>query len=331
LQSPSIKSVLSKLITLTGERETHSLEISLAQTLFDLVAPGAVVIYRALNIEQHIFSATLIDGAPFQEIIPRPLLYALEKCIKSGDVCQYEEKDKALVMLYPLKSSKNEPVAVVAIESPEHESQLREVTGMLLQIYQNFMELMNDNERDTLTGLLNRKTFERKIGKVITRIQHLSNREEDHVEHKQFFAIFDIDHFKNVNDQYGHLVGDEVLLRFSQLMTLNLRDKDMLFRFGGEEFVGVFECRNVDEMRMVLERFRGKIEVFPFPQVGQVTISTGFTEISGFDVSSQIIDRADVALYYAKNHGRNQVSNYEELVETGLLQENKIEGDIELF
>jgi diguanylate cyclase (GGDEF)-like protein len=105
----------------------------------------------------------------------------------------------------------------------------------------------------------------------------------------------------------------------------------MLFRFGGEEFVGVFECRNVDEMKMVLDRFRGKIEVFPFPQVGQVTISTGFTEISGFDVSSQIIDRADVALYYAKNHGRNQVSNYEELVEAGLLQENKIEGDIELF
>jgi len=331
LQTPSIKSLLSRLITLTGQRESNSLELSLAKTLFDLAAPSAIVIYRTLNIEQHLFSATLIDGAPFQQIIPKPLLQALEKCIKSGNVCQYAEQDKALVMLYPLKSSKNEPVAVVAIESREHESEFREVTGMLLQIYQNFMELMSDNERDTLTGLLNRKTFERKIGKVITRIQHLSNREGDHEEHKQFFAIFDIDHFKQVNDQYGHLVGDEVLLRFSQLMTQSLRDKDMLFRFGGEEFVGVFECHNLDEMHTVLDRFRTKIEVFPFPQVGRVTISSGFTEISGFDVSSQIIDRADVALYYAKNHGRNQVCNYEALVAVGLLQENKLEGDIELF
>ncbi|MEZ0231707.1 MAG: GGDEF domain-containing protein [Methylophilaceae bacterium] len=331
MQSPSIKDVLGKLISLTGERDTNSLEISLAQTLFDLVAPGAVVIYRAVNIDKHIFSATAIGDEAYDGMIPDSLLQALEECARTAKCVSYKGDGALPVELYPLMCAKSQPLAVVAIESTQHEKHFHEVTEMLLQIYQNFIGLINDNERDTLTGLLNRKTFERKIGKVITQIQNSSKRKDDQSSRQYFLAIFDIDHFKHVNDQYGHLIGDEVLLLFSQLMTQGLRDKDLLFRFGGEEFVGVFECLNAAEMQMVLDRFREKVGAFSFPQVGRVTISTGFTDISGFDVSTQLIDRADLALYYAKNHGRNSVYRYETLIESGELQESKIESDIELF
>jgi len=331
LQSPSIKAVLSRLIDLTSERDTNSLEITLAQTLFDLVAPGAVVIYRAINTDKGLFSATAIGEESFGGDIPDALAKALKECARSGKPQTCAHEGAVPVMLYPLLCAKNQPLAVIAIEAPDKEKPLHDVTDMLLQIYQNFIALINDNERDTLTGLLNRKTFERKIGKVIAQIQNSSKRKDDQSGRQYFLAIFDIDHFKHINDKHGHLIGDEVLLLFSQLMTQGLREKDLLFRFGGEEFVGVFECLNAAEMQMVLDRFRDRVATFPFPQVGRVTVSSGFTAISGFDVSAHLIDRADVALYYAKNHGRNRVCHYEALIESGELQENKIESDIELF
>jgi diguanylate cyclase (GGDEF)-like protein len=118
---------------------------------------------------------------------------------------------------------------------------------------------------------------------------------------------------------------------FSQLMRQSFREEDPLFRFGGEEFVGFFECSSTPNIQNIFERFKQKVANFEFPQVGKVTVSAGYTEISPFDTSSQIIDRADTALYYAKNHGRNRVDSYELLVADGRLQDNKKEGEIELF
>lgn len=202
---------------------------------------------------------------------------------------------------------------------------------MVLEIYQNFILLNNENECDTLTGLLNRKTFDFKINKILAHMHSGANRKEDKVEQKYFLAIFDIDHFKKINDQFGHLIGDEVLLMFSQLMRQSFREADPLFRFGGEEFVGFFECSSTYDIQNIFERFKQKVASFEFPQVGKVSVSAGFTEISTFDTSSQIIDRADTALYYAKNHGRNRVDSYELLIANGSLQDNKKEGEIELF
>jgi diguanylate cyclase (GGDEF)-like protein len=134
-----------------------------------------------------------------------------------------------------------------------------------------------------------------------------------------------------VNDQYGHLIGDEVLLLFSQLMKQTFRNSDHLFRFGGEEFVGIFECTYPQDISKALNRFREAISNFDFPQVGKVTVSAGYTEIAAYDISSHLIDRADLALYYAKNNGRNRSCHYEQLITAGSLQENKKEGEIELF
>lgn len=144
-------------------------------------------------------------------------------------------------------------------------------------------------------------------------------------------AIFDIDHFKRVNDEFGHLIGDEVLLLFSQLMTQVFRSGDLIFRFGGEEFVTIFECSGHDDILNILNRFRTKLSQFNFPQIGKVTVSAGYTEISTYDLSSQLIDRSDLALYFAKNNGRNRVCCYEQLIADGSLQESKKEGEIELF
>jgi diguanylate cyclase (GGDEF)-like protein len=332
LTTINTREVLAQLIELTSQRDSNTLEISLAHALFDLVAPGAVLIYRATNPEQTRFNSTLVTGGSGRDQISEALQDELCQCIQSSVHRSFSSEDgHESTLLYPLKGAKNQPLAVIAVVVPEDAPDFYEVTEMLLQIYHNFIGLMHDNERDTLTGLLNRKTFEHKINKVFSEMLSRHTRKADKSEPKYFLAIFDIDHFKRVNDDYGHLMGDEVLLLFSQLMTKTFREMDLLFRFGGEEFVAVFECPNVDDIQRVLDRFREKVGAFGFPQVGKVTVSSGYTELNPHETSAQLIDRADVALYFAKNNGRNRVCNYEQLVANGDLQENKKEGDIELF
>jgi len=338
MHSTILHTLLSHLVELTSERDQIELERLLAQTLFDLITlecsdhdQPSVTIYHAIDIENQIFSAAAIGKEAEDTNLPAALKQNLASCFKSGECHTYTADEQVFTHLYPLKSASHHPIAIVAITTETEDPQQQISIRMLLQMFQNFTWLNHDNERDTLTGLLNRKSFEQKINKVLSQISQSSKRKDDTVCHHYFLAIFDIDHFKNVNDTFGHLIGDEVLLLFSQLMTQSFRDTDMLFRFGGEEFVGVFQCTNPPDIESVLERFRLKISNFNFPQIGKVTASAGYTAISADEISSKLIDRADTALYFAKNNGRNRNCNYEQLIANGSLQENNKEGDIEFF
>ncbi|MEQ1622889.1 MAG: GGDEF domain-containing protein [Methylococcales bacterium] len=314
-----------------------ALEQSLAQSLLDLIASEnadsskSVVIYRAIDIRRHLFSTYVAGNMRVKENTSKAFTQALSQCFKSGEHCIYQSATDLPATLFPLKNNNGHTIAIIAIENLICDVPLQKTISMLLQIFQNFIVLINDNEHDTLTGLLNRKTFEIKINKVLQKMQSMSKRQNDKPNQLYFLALFDIDHFKRVNDEFGHLIGDEVLLIFSQLMTQNFRSSDPLFRFGGEEFVGIFECLNPPDIELILNRFKEKVSSFNFPQVGKISVSAGYTDISPFDVSTQLIDRADLALYYAKNHGRNRICHFEQLVAEGLIQENKKEGDIELF
>jgi diguanylate cyclase (GGDEF)-like protein len=337
LQNYSTHKVLENLISLTNERDVVALEQALAQTLLDLIATEnmdnskSVVIYRAVDIRKHLFSSYVAGNMIVNETISTAFTQALSQCYKSGEYCTYQNTADVPAMLFPLKNNDGHTIAIIAIKNLICDTLLQKTITMMLQIFQNFIVLINDNEHDTLTGLLNRKTFEIRVNKVLQQMLSMSKRKDDKPNQLYFLAIFDIDHFKRVNDEFGHLIGDEVLLIFSQLMTQNFRSTDPLFRFGGEEFVGIFECLNPPEIEIVLNRFKEKVSSFNFPQVGKITVSAGYTDISPFDASTQLIDRADLALYYAKNHGRNRICHFEQLVADGLIQENKKEGDIEFF
>ncbi|MES2012953.1 MAG: GGDEF domain-containing protein [Pseudomonadota bacterium] len=338
MHSTILHTLLSHLVELTSERDQIELEKLLAQTLLDLITlednehgQPTITIYHAVDLEKQHFSNTVIGKEVESDNLPPSLKQNLANGFKSGEYHSYLSDDGTFLHLYPLKSATHQAIAIVAITSAIEDPQQQISIRMLLQMFQNFTWLNHDNERDTLTGLLNRKSFEQKINKVLSQISQSSKRKDDMVYHHYFLAIFDIDHFKNVNDTFGHLIGDEVLLLFSQLMTQSFRDTDMLFRFGGEEFVGVFQCTNPPDIESVLERFRLKISNFNFPQIGKVTASAGYTAISADEISSKLIDRADTALYFAKNNGRNRNCNYEQLIANGSLQENNKEGDIEFF
>jgi len=336
LQTYCINSLLSKLVTLTKERDDLSLQVALIKTLTDFInsnhdeAKKSVVIYHLKDFKKQTVTILTAENNNNNTVVAPELKRAVIKCIQTDSRKTYQSETHT-IKLHPLRSAMGHIDTVIAIDSDYSDEHLDVSICMILEIYQNFVLLNNENECDTLTGLLNRKTFDYKINKILAQMHSNTNRKEDKTDQVFFLAIFDIDHFKRINDKFGHLIGDEVLLMFSQLMRQSFREDDPLFRFGGEEFVGFFECNSTPDIQNIFERFKQKVANFEFPQVGKVTVSAGYTEISPFDTSSQIIDRADTALYYAKNHGRNRVDSYELLVADGRLQDNKKEGEIELF
>ncbi|MEE9314351.1 MAG: PleD family two-component system response regulator [Rhizobiaceae bacterium] len=168
--------------------------------------------------------------------------------------------------------------------------------------YQSTMEMA---VKDSLTGLNNRRYFD-------THMQSLFDKAS--VADKPLsLIVLDIDHFKQVNDTYGHQVGDEVLKTFAERLTKNVRGKDLACRFGGEEFIIAMPGTDQELAFVVADRMRREIAAHPFvveggaKQIG-VTVSAGVASIMGPDDTIEaMLKRADDALYQAKRNGRNQV------------------------
>jgi diguanylate cyclase (GGDEF)-like protein len=242
-----------------------------------------------------------------------------------------------VVTIWHLLHLKSVEIILVTItEKPLSKLDSYLVNG-LLGVYRNFFTVLSEAQRDQLTGLANRKTFDDIINKIY--FQRPSLTEPVLIERRTepdaptfWLGMADLDHFKRINDTWGHLYGDEVLLLTAQLMQGHFRENDYLFRFGGEEFVIILRAPDQAQAALAFERFRSAIASHSFPQVGQVTVSIGVTHIDPAVFSATLLDHADKALYHAKGNGRNQVCFYETLVANGLLKASEfVAGTIELF
>lgn len=155
--------------------------------------------------------------------------------------------------------------------------------------------------RDDLTGLYNRRHFLERLEEEIS----LANRNHTPL----FLAIIDLDHFKQVNDNFGHHSGDDVLTRFARVASHGLRKSDLLARYGGEEFVVLFPHASQTASEAALERLRSRFaeQTYPFSSDLKTTFSAGLTAYQSGETADQLIKRADSALYQAKSRGRDQV------------------------
>lgn len=166
--------------------------------------------------------------------------------------------------------------------------------------YNQQQQLMNEMKKDPLTGLYNRRSFEETIESEIKRV------EEN--EEKAYIAIFDIDHFKNVNDTYGHSNGDIVLKALCKMIKEKTQQYGLAFRYGGEEFVVLFNNIELPKVINVVEDIRTEFRCyyFQFMKKDGITVSCGIAEyIKGEDPKSWF-NRADNSLYQAKEAGRNR-------------------------
>lgn len=248
----------------------------------------------------------------------------------------YQMTDSHMLWLPIWQGDRIETCFEICSAEPLNDLALDVVIGML-QVYRNFESLLDYSERDSLTGLLNRKTFDENFLRMISsKIQnegHLSGtaeRREQPTLEGQWLAVVDIDHFKSVNDRFGHLYGDEVLLLVAKMLESSFRSHDRVFRFGGEEFVVLLRAATLDNAIKVFDRFRSLVEGYHFPQVGKITVSLGFAPIT-FETPVVILGRADQALYHAKTHGRNQVCHYDELIQRGELSSGISNESVEFF
>ncbi len=155
-------------------------------------------------------------------------------------------------------------------------------------------------EKDELTQIYNRKKFNTALSLAI--------REATVYATPFTIILFDIDHFKSVNDTYGHNVGDKVLIQMSALVRNLLRGDDLFARWGGEEFIILSPSTRENDAYELANRLRQEIERFPFAHVKNMTCSFGVAEFSAGDTAAELIQKADKALYKAKVSGRNKVS-----------------------
>ncbi|MEL1136301.1 GGDEF domain-containing protein [Desulfitobacterium sp. THU1] len=151
--------------------------------------------------------------------------------------------------------------------------------------------------KDEMTNVYNRRHFNECLKLEISKSQRYA---------KPFsLIIYDIDYFKRVNDKFGHDVGDCVLIELTNLVGANIRRSDLLFRIGGEEFA-ILVPESIDDALGLAEKIRGIVEGHTFKYVGEITISLGLAQYIEGDTMDTIYKRADIALYKAKNEGRNR-------------------------
>ncbi len=155
---------------------------------------------------------------------------------------------------------------------------------------------------DQLTGLNNRRSLDAKLDAEMER----SNRYHEALS----IIMFDIDHFKHVNDTWGHAVGDDVLKQISSIASALVRGPDDLFRWGGEEFLIVAPHTDLQGAIMLAEKLRLAIEGDTFPTVGALTASFGVAELRPAEDREDWFKRVDQALYCSKNNGRNRVTGF---------------------
>jgi len=238
---------------------------------------------------------------------------------KSGMEWLAEIAKKQLAPVVMLTGSGTEEIAAQAFQEgavgylPKgslSQKKLSNIIDVALDKWTRLQQAMVDKENleklanfDSLTGLYNRRAILDKLNELI----NLANR------YKEDFSLsmLDIDHFKKVNDRYGHLTGDEVLEKIAVLIRRNIRETDIVGRYGGEEFIIILPKTNLSSAWVVAERLRTIIEKTEMKDSAgnafTITVSQGLVGWERDEDAASLISRADEALYKAKEKGRNRV------------------------
>jgi diguanylate cyclase (GGDEF)-like protein len=321
-----LPNILDSLVTLTAQRERRTLEISLLTTLRELLKDCTVALYNCRWIDGHPWWRIQLDSLEEEPQQNQPWTLPGSKMLRI--LLQQDERQDVYAtdtgLCLPLYQA-NQVVAVLMI-TPHGDARVDHTLLLALaRIHENFLNLLHASDSDTLTGLFNRRKFDSQLFAQVAQQQASTPR-------LPYLALLDIDHFKQVNDGYGHIIGDEVLLMLAQRMQQFFGEDDGLYRYGGEEFAILFCAVSDEKAQAILEGFCTRIATQPFPQVGQVTVSIGFARLGSCMVPAQVIERADKALYYSKTNGRNQVNQFEALQQQGMVSEAEVaSGDIDLF
>ncbi len=344
--------VLHSIVEITRQRDPVALENSLLTALVDAVDAVSITLLKPPMVQNSgrldvainlLADANGHDNKHYQ-LQSEPLTIELDddlfECMDTCRTVRGTGASGRIRTLIPIVRRKKAN-GVVCIESVLPLDSQLPVIDAIVAVFNNYQSLIHECEHDSLTGLLNRRTFDTKLARLLR--NQFNNKQTlvgtEGVREKRYhgpdssawLVIIDIDHFKLVNDTFGHLFGDEVILTVANKMREYFRNSDLLFRFGGEEFVAILEPTPAAMAQLTLERFRRQIANHKFPQLGRVTVSIGYARVNENDYPPLILEHADQALYYAKSSGRNCVYEHGNLLKRGRIRDERLSGSIELF
>lgn len=243
---------------------------------------------------------------------------------------------------YFLVNSQNHCFCLISIAKDENlpKPQTIEIIRTMVTMWSKMLCTLYFYQRDSLTGLLNRNILLESINGSAFDSSTFDDfegngpaerREHIHLPESNAVALIDIDNFKAVNDTWGHTIGDEVLIKMAHLMEVTFRECDVICRYGGEEFAVYLRYVSRSKAHEILDRFRTRVAESVFPKVENITVSIGYTITFPGILASELIERADTALYYAKGHGKDQVVAAEDHQQLWSNNGNFDIGEIELF
>jgi len=345
--------VLKKLGAMTAIRDTYMVEQSLLRTLGPLLGVLETSFFR-IDDNGHVIRALYhsrkvvktegtqsvvenIEEVTNEQEIPEAVRNLFESVRMLGKSCS-RKVDVDLQICYPIYGD-NTLIGYFVFQRDREVTPVEDaIIQGVLEVFTNYFELLDTSQRDQLTGLLNRYSLDANLDRLWNVLSARLHDAADTVEGEKrttnpenyWLGVLDIDHFKKINDTYGHIIGDEVLIMITRLLQASLRQSDLLYRYGGEEFVVIIAANDLESATQAFERTRKKIEQFEFPQVGHVTVSGGFCSADPSVLPQEVINRADVSLYAAKDAGRNRIYHYDTLIKEGVLKEAP-SGSVDLF
>lgn len=277
-------------VILLHNRRTREL---LNDPAFGLVGRSALEFYVEREAREHLVAAVRRDGhIDRHAVLLRPPGSAQDRWFELSAVAvEYDGSPALLTSLHDIDSlhTLEAQLAAARAEADQARARARELSA----------ELDRLAAYDRLTQALNRRHFEEVAARELGRARRYSL--------SLAVLMFDIDHFRHINDDYGRVVGDGVLRELVGLLRTRLRVSDVLARWGGEEFVVLAPSTSLEEARRFAEKLRDLIAAHPFPEVGEVSVSVGVTALDYRDTLDNLLRRADQALHRAKAEGRNRV------------------------
>lgn len=316
-----VATLMQEMATLTSRREEKELAYCLLELSFQFMSVDRIALYAVrqrqdqLQIRQEAARPACYDtGHHDWHTPPLPLARLIANASNDNLLARIDDR------YWQCVRKRNQVVAIIALHAATLSENDQLFLSGMVRLQENHLRLLYDAERDMLTGLRNRRTFDAKLFELLERRSG-----------QETLAIVDIDFFKRINDQFGHIMGDEVLLLLARKMEDALGEQALLYRYGGEEFA-IILLDEPDTAQQRLDSLRQQVADHAMPQIGNITISIGHAPITQQSLPPNLIEEADKALYFAKGHGRNCVYSHTVLQQAGLIAPPlQHHGEIELF
>ena len=269
------KSDIEALIDLTSRHNKHELTACLVENVRKLAASSTIAVYEVFNTDDDRGPADSPSdivvrntGNSVWQGEPLARHEGFVECVATKQVVRLtREGALSSRIIFPVRGARN-VIGLLVIDCDSANAETLYMIEALSQVWKSQQFLLDRNEHDVLTGLFNRQALE-------SRMPRLFGENPGNLQSTpgtpacKCLAMLDMDKFKDVNDKFGHLFGDEVLVHFARLMSKSFRPYDDLFRYGGEEFVVVLQNVELEKALTILERFRNAVEMYDFPQVGK--------------------------------------------------------------